>query len=179
MTDTLPNRRSIRLPMYDYTSCGGYFITICTQNQQCVFGNIVDGQMVLNDAGQIVADEWEITSQIRDNIQLDQWVVMPNHFHGILFISNSGNVSAGTARRAPTKEQFAQPVSGSIPTIVRSFKSAVTKRINELQNTAGCKLWQRNYYEHIVRDENDLNRIREYIKNNPAQWKLDQLHPER
>lgn len=112
MTDTLPNRRSIRLPMYDYTSCGGYFITICTQNQQCVFGNIVDGQMVLNDAGRIVAEEWETTSQIRDNIKLDQWVVMPNHFHGILFISNSGTVAAGTARRAPTKKPCASITTG-------------------------------------------------------------------
>ena len=127
------HRRSIRLKGYDYSQIGAYFITICTQNRECLFGKIVDGKMVLNPFGRIVADEWTKTALIRDEIKLDEWVVMPNHFHGIVVVTNC----RGTARRAPTVERFGKPVSGSIPTIVRSFKSAVTKRINELRQTPG------------------------------------------
>ena len=139
----------------------------------------MDGEMRLNDAGRIVADEWIKTAEIRDEIQLDEWVVMPNHFHGILVIAGGRGTARcrGTARRAPTVERFGQPVSGSVPTIIRSFKSAVTKRINELRQSLGVKIWQRNYWEHIVRNETELHRIREYIHNNPAQWELDKLHP--
>jgi putative transposase len=166
------NRRSIRLRGYDYSRAGAYFVTICTQNRECLFGEIMNGEMRLNDAGRIVVDEWLKTAEIRAEIELDEWVVMPNHFHGKLVIADR----RGTARRAPTVEQFGRPVSGSIPTIIRSFKSAVTKRINDLRLTPGAKLWQRNYWEHIVRNEPELNRIREYIHNNPAQWKSDQLY---
>ncbi|MEA2015034.1 MAG: transposase [Thermodesulfobacteriota bacterium] len=168
------NRRSIRLKGYDYSQAGAYFVSICTQNRECLFGKITDGQMVLNDAGKIVADEWIKTGAIRNNVALDEWVVMPNHFLGILVVDDR----RGTARRAPTIEQFGQPVSNSIPTIIRSFKSAVTKRINEIRKTPGKKLWQRNYYEHIIRDENELNRIREYIVNNPMKWGLDRENPD-
>ncbi|MCK8603108.1 transposase [Desulfoferrobacter suflitae] len=167
------SRRSIRLKGYDYAGAGAYFVTICAQNRECLFGKIVDGKMVLNDAGEIVADEWIKTGDIRDKIILDEWVVMPNHFHGILVIDDR----RGTARRAPTVEQFGKPVSGSIPTIIRAFKSAVTKRINEMRKTPGVKIWQRNYYEHVIRNDNELNRIREYITNNPAQWETDQENP--
>jgi REP element-mobilizing transposase RayT len=95
---------------------------------------------------------------------------MPNHFHGILTITEAGR---GTARRAPQLEGFARPVSGSVPTIVRAFKSAVTKRWNELLEAPQTGVWQRNYFEHIIRDEEDLDRIREYIDNNPATWEED------
>ena len=167
------NRRSIRLKGYDYAGAGAYFVTICAQNRECLYGEIMNGKMVLKDAGEIVADEWIKTGDIRDKIILDEWVVMPNHFHGILVIDDR----RGTARRAPTVEQFGKPVSGSIPTIIRAFKSAVTKRINEMRKTPGVKIWQRNYYEHVIRNDNELNRIREYITNNPAQWELDRENP--
>jgi putative transposase len=165
-------RRSIRLQGYDYSQAGAYFVTLCIQNRECLFGDIVNGEMRLNEAGRIVAEEWLKTAEIRDEIELDEWVVMPNHFHGILVIGDC----RGTARRAPTVERFGQPVVGSIPTIIRSFKSAVTKCINELRETPGTKFWQRNYWEHIVRNEPELNRIREYIHNNPAHWELDKLY---
>jgi len=231
------NRRSIRLQGYDYSRAGAYFVTICTQNRECLFGDIVHGEMRLNDAGRVVADEWLKTAEIRTEIELDAWVVMPNHFHGILVIACRGTAcrardndnatlgtapttlgtapttlgtapttlgtapttlgtapttlgtapttmgtaptTMGTARRAPTVERFGGPVSGSVPTIVRAFKSAVTKRINELRQSPGAKLWQRNYWEHIVRNEPELIRIREYIRNNPARWEWDQLCPAR
>jgi REP element-mobilizing transposase RayT len=163
------HRRSLRLKGYDYKQAGVYFVSMCTLNRTCFFGDIVNGEMMLNAEGQIVAEEWIKTAEIRNNIELDEWVVMPNHFHGILVI----NECRGTARRAPTVEQFGKPVPGSIPTIIRSFKSAVTKRINELHNSPGAKIWQRNYYEHIIRNEKSYVRIAEYIINNPAKWTLD------
>jgi len=136
---------------------------------------------VLNPLGRIVADEWIKTADIRNEIELDEWVVMPNHFHGIVWIrqtdGTSDTVCRGTARRAPTVEQFGKSVAGSLPTIIRAFKSAVTKRINESRNTPGAGLWQRNYWEHIVRNENELNRIRQYIIDNPKNWETDRENP--
>jgi len=167
------HRRSLRLKGYDYKQAGVYFVSMCTLNRTCFFGDIVNGEMMLNAEGQIVAEEWIKTAEIRNNIELDEWVVMPNHFHGILVI----NECRGTARRAPTVEQFGKPVPNSIPTIIRSFKSAVTKRINKLRNSPGAKIWQRNYYEHIIRNEDELNRIREYITNNPLKWEFDKENP--
>lgn len=162
------NRRSIRLQGYDYSQAGAYFITLCTQDRECLFGEIVHGKMRLNDAGRIVADEWVKTAEIRDEIELDEWVLMPNHFHGILVIADG----RGDRRVAPTG-----PQPRSVGAVMAGFKSVVTKRINGLRQTPGAKLWQRNYWEHIVRNEPELKRIREYIHNNPAQWELDKLHP--
>jgi REP element-mobilizing transposase RayT len=129
--------------------------------------------MDLNPHGKIVRDEWNKTSQIRKNISLDEFVIMPNHFHGILIISDC----RGTMHRAPTKELFGNPVSGSMPTIVRSFKSSVTRQIN-LSQPFNNPVWQRGYYEHIIRNENSLKKIRNYIINNPLKWALDEYNPE-
>jgi putative transposase len=168
------NRKSIRLHKYDYTSPGMYFVTICTHNKKCFFGDIIDGEIKLNKLGEFVQHEWIKTEKLRPNITLDKYVVMPNHFHGILHI---GSARTGTARRAPTIEQYGKPVPESLPTIIRSFKSAATKQINQLHNTPGKPIWQRNYYEHIIRNENSLNKIREYIINNPIKWQFDHYNP--
>jgi len=176
------HRRSIRLQGYDYSRSGGYFVTICTENRECLFGDVIDGEMALNDAGRIAADEWTKTALIRDEIQLDEWVVMPNHFHGIVWITH-GTVRhcRGDRPVAPTTIRPVAPTAGpqprSLGAMIAGFKSAVTKRINELRQTAGAKLWQRNYYEHIVRNENELNRIRQYIIDNPKNWKSDRNYP--
>ena len=166
------HRRSVRLRKYDYSQTGAYFITIVTQSRECLFGNIVHGDMKLNNIGLIVKDEWVKTAEIRNNIELDRWVVMPDHFHGIIVVSNG----RGTARRAPTVEQFGKPVVGSVPTIIRSFKSAVTNRVNKMYQTPGGKLWQRNYWEHIIRTNDELIRIREYILQNPINWQTGNLN---
>lgn len=167
------HRRTIRLPEYDYAQPGVYFITVCTHQRACLFGEIVDGEIRLSELGHMVRDEWNKTQQIRPEIELDQFVIMPNHFHAIIWIHDG----RGTARRAPTGEptyeQFGKPVAGSIPTIVRAFKSAVTRQINFYRNTPGMPVWQRNYYEHIIRNEAELSAVREYITNNPHQWTLD------
>jgi len=166
-------RRSIRLQEYDYTQAGAYFLTICADERKSMFGKIVDGEIKLNQVGEAVKDEWLKTSAIRENVELDEYVIMPNHFHAILWILEG----RGTARRAPTFEQFGKPVAGSVPTIVRSFKSAVTKSTNNIRRHSSL-VWQRNYYEHVVRNEADLNRIREYIIFNPVRWQFDRDNPD-
>ena len=149
------NRRSLRLKKYDYSRGGAYFVTVCVRKRLCLFGNVADGEMVLNQFGAIVRDEWLKTAEIRDNIEMDGFVVMPNHVHGIILIQ----ARRGTACRARISEQFGKPVPGSLPTVIRAFKSAVTKRINQKRNTRGRAVWQRNYYEHVIRDDDDLNKI--------------------
>jgi REP element-mobilizing transposase RayT len=168
------HRRSIRLGDYDYTQAGAYFVTICSRNRECVFGDVVDGVERLNEFGDLVKREWLWTMNIRPNVELDEFIVMPNHIHGILIINHD---CRGTLQRAPTKEQFGKPVSNSIPTIIRLFKSTTTKQLNELRNTAGIPVWQRNYFEHIIRNDEELNRIREYIITNPLKWAEDENNP--
>lgn len=171
------HRRSLRLKGYDYTQPGAYFVTLCTYNGEALFGEIVDGSMVLNAWGEIVRDEWFKTVQLRPYVALydDEFVVMPNHIHGIIWIVD--DPVGARRRRAPTTEQFGKPVAGSLPTIIRAFKSAVTRRIHQTPGTPGAPVWQRNYYERIIRNDEALNRIRAYILNNPLKWALDRENP--
>jgi len=168
------HRRSIRLGGYDYGQAGAYFVSICTQNRDCMFGEIANGEMRLNPSGQIVREEWLRTSVVRPDVELDAFVIMPNHVHGIVCFIEDGR---GTARRAPTVERFGHPVRGSLPTIVRAFKSAATKRINEIRRSPGTLVWQRNYYEHVIRDGDELDRVRKYIEDNPGMWEMDGENP--
>jgi REP element-mobilizing transposase RayT len=166
------HRRSIRLKGYDYTQSGAYFVTICAYQRMHVFGEIVNGEMILNDTGEIARDEWFKTEKLRPYVELyeDEFVVMPNHAHGIIWIVEN----VGTRRRrVPTAESFGKPVKGSIPTIVRAYKSAVTYAVNGAQGVRGAVLWQKNYYEHIIRNDRELNNIGWYILNNPLNWQLD------
>jgi REP element-mobilizing transposase RayT len=125
----------------------------------------------LNETGKIARDEWFKTAKLRSYVELyeDEFVVMPNHAHGIIWIVGARR------RRAPTEtiEKFGKPVKRSIPTIVRAYKSAVTYTVNRAQNLRGAVLWQKNYYEHVVRNDRELNNIRWYILNNPLNWQLD------
>jgi len=181
------HRRSIRLRNYDYSQPGAYFVTICTYQKQSWFGEIKNGQMYLNQLGKIVADEWLKTCKIRPNFQLDEWVIMPNHFHGIVIINDysgddqslgAGNrpldLGAGNlpldlgARDAPLQQK-----PNSLSSCIAGFKSAVTKRINLLRQNTDTPIWQRNYYESILRDEKYLAVVREYIINNPKNWPND------
>jgi putative transposase len=167
------HRRSIRLQHYDYSTAGAYFITICTHKLQCILGHVADGEMKLNEYGIIAENEWIRTATLRSNLMLEQYVIMPNHLHGIIIIMQD---LKGVSQYAPTKE-FRSPEK-TIGAIIRGFKSATTKQINKMRLTPGIPAWQRNYYEHIIRDENDLNKIREYIMNNPITWELDDENPE-
>lgn len=177
-------RRSVRLSGYDYSSPGAYFVTICSWNKECVFGRIVDGVMVLNSLGILVEKEWWKTALIRKYIEPDECVVMPNHFHGIIVIKPPMNFEEpncrGVSSYAPTPtgqalKTFKSPGTG-LGSVVRGFKSAVTKQINLTDRSRLSPIWQRNYYERIIRDENELNEIRKYIRENPAKWNLDKYY---
>ena len=237
------HRRSIRLKGYDYTQAGAYFVTFVAHDRECLFGEVVDGVMWLNAFGEIVRDEWFRTAVVRPYVMLDpdEFVVMPNHVHGIIWIVRSGDgdhgddgggvfagahggdasvgahllvgahggdapvgahLLVGAQRRcAPTNTNTntnanaitdavnitehrqcrgATPtnvIPGSLGAIVRAIKSATTKRINALRGTPAAPVWGRNYYEHIIRYETSLNRIRRYIAANPSRWAEDHEHP--
>ena len=170
---------SARCPYWDYTSDGYYFVTICTRDRQCFFGNVIAGKMQLSDIGLIIAQEWQKTPQIRPNVQLDEWVVMPNHLHGIIIINNPvetfrRNVSTTNDDRQP-KNNKSRLKPNSLGSIIGQFKSVCTKQIwkmgfNDFR-------WQPRFHDHIIRDEESLRQIRKYIINNPNQWELDRNNP--
>ena len=172
------HRRSIRVPDYDYSQNGWYFVTICAQNREWMFGNVNDGKMELNKYGKIVDEYWcEIINHF-DHVELDGYIIMPNHMHGIVII-NGGNCRGEVI--SPLQKTKYYPTLGQI---IAYFKYQSTKHINQLRGTPGIKLWQRNYgeshvlrhYEHIIRDDNDLNRISQYIINNPLNWSDDRYY---
>ncbi len=178
------NRRSIRLKGYDYSQAGAYCVTIVTRDRACLFGQVVDGEMRLNELGGIAAWTWCDLPNHVPNVELDAFVVMPNHVHGIIAITdapkrmNAVEMSPGSvvvmvgagSEPAPTgtiTKRYA------LPEIVRQFKTFSARRINERRGTPGLPVWQRNYYEHIIRNEESLNRIRQYIADNPLRWACD------
>lgn len=195
------NRKTIRLKEYDYSFPGWYYVTICTFEKKQLFGYIQDGKMMSNKNGKIAEEEWIRTKDLRKNVDLDYYVIMPNHFHGIIIIEQSIegrgelNLPEGNGKRssqikenvvatrwvardkedkaiqriAPTKKTL---LPNSLGSIVGQFKSRITKRLRELNNDLDLNVWQRNYYENIIRNDNDLHRIITYIRNNP-------LHPVR
>ena len=168
-------RRSIRLRGYDYSRAGAYFVTICMKNRQCLFGDIVDGKLVFNENGQIVLSVWHGLTNHYSHVELDAFVVMQNHVHGIIVLHNEniggdGGVGAGL-KPAPTVKRH------GLSEIIRGFKTFSSRRINEMRETPSRPVWQRNYYEDIIRNDDELNRIREYIQNNPANWETDRENP--
>ncbi|MFA5881379.1 MAG: transposase [Eubacteriales bacterium] len=170
------HRRSIRLKGYDYSKAGYYFITICTKNRETLFGSIENGEMKLNEYGDIVREEWMKSSEIRREIELDYFIIMPDHIHGIVII-NETKSGVGAHGHAPLHShitsQNIKPLHRkpkSISSFVAGFKSIVTKRINILRNCPQMSVWQRGYYEHIVRSEKDLKRIKTYIIENLNKW---------
>ncbi|HPD60876.1 MAG TPA: transposase [Thermodesulfobacteriota bacterium] len=163
------HRKSIRLRHYDYSKPGAYFITICTHNRECLFGKIIGRKMVLNNKGKITRHYWLEIPRHFPNVVLDEYIIMPNHVHGIIVLDNS--VGARHAVPLHQTEQFGRPTRKSIPTIIRSFKSAVTHQINQIP---GASVWQHNYYEHIIRNEIELNKARGYIVYNPINWSTDE-----
>jgi REP element-mobilizing transposase RayT len=165
------HRRSIRLKDYDYSQPGAYFVTVCTHNRECLFGTVTDGNMIPSKTGDIVAFCWHDLPAHYPHITIDAFVVMPNHIHGIIILRHPDNVGAGL-KPAPTMQRH------GLPEIVRGFKTFSARRINAVRITPGMPLWQRNYYEHVIRDERDLNAIREYIVGNPVGWDRDDDNPE-
>jgi putative transposase len=176
------HRRTVRLPEYDYRQMGAYFITLCAFRRDMIFGGIIEDEMILNDYGHIVLDGWIETAIIRPGIFLDEFTVMPNHFHAIVFLPEMVNTNdnVGAHSRAPSGDNSAlSRTPKSLGSLVAGFKSTVTKQINTLRSTPGTPVWQRNYSEHIIRDDEGLRRIREYIANNLAMWESDMENPSR
>jgi REP element-mobilizing transposase RayT len=185
------NRRSIRLAEYDYTQPGAYFITICAHERACVFGDIVGDEMRLNDAGWMVQQCWDEIPEHYPGIDIDAFTVMPNHIHGIVILV--GATPRGCPVPTPQirnrwegQAQGPAPTANtrnlSLPDVVHRLKSLTTRRYADGVKHHNWppfnkKLWQRNYYEHIIRDEEDLRDIRDYIQNNPLRWADDDLHP--
>ena len=164
------HRRSIRLKEYDYSRSGAYFITICTDKGKNVFGTIADGEMILNDYG-VIADKYmEMIPQRFQDVKVDKYVIMPNHIHMIIIIS------VEAIHELPLPPYVNNPGTRRkmlIPKIVGYYKMNVSRDINRIRHKIGFPVWQRNYYEHIIRNEKELNRIRRYIINNPPKWEYD------
>jgi len=223
------HRRSIRLKRYDYTQQGAYFVTICTHQRNCLFGEIVDGEIKLNTNGEIARGSWLSIPRHFKNVELDEFVIMPNHLHGIIIIDSSEVVGEALANQdfsqlfsevvgeALANQDFSQlfsEVAGealanqdfskqqnlsgqcfaptvytgetikingtkpqSLAAITQNYKSVSTRQINRINKAKGNVIWQRNYYEHIIRNEEALNNILEYIVNNPINWVKDQENP--
>ena len=196
-------RRSLRLQGYDYTTSGAYFVTVCTQHRACLFGDVVDNAVRLNAYGDIVLACWDAIPAHCANVELDAFVVMPNHVHGIIVLTDGMQI-ASVPPMFPVGAQHAAPFPGPVPAsltprprvqpgslgaIVRAFKSVVTQRINAVRRrgtgaaccapTSTSPIWQRNYYEHVIRDEAALHRLREYIRDNPVSWADDEENPRR
>ncbi len=170
----------IRLHGYDYTQVGAYFVTVVTKDCACLFGEVVNGQMRLNDGGRMIEQWWFELNRKFSTVETDEFVVMPNHFHGIVVIAG---VTVGADLRVGPNSEGAH-AGAPLPTIIQWFKTMTTNEYMRGVKTQGWppfhgRLWQRNYYEHIVRSENELNRIREYIANNPLRWEMDRENPSR
>jgi putative transposase len=178
-------RKSIRLKGYDYSKQGLYYITICCHGIQCYFGKIVNNEMILNEYGKIANDEWIKLSERFQNFELNIFQIMPNHMHGIIVLSNVGAPLAGApddANATSLKGAAVNPAPTvtmpKVGDIVGAYKSLVANGCLEIfktKNEIMGKLWQRNYYEHIIRNDKSYQRIYDYILNNPANWKQDKL----
>lgn len=169
------HRRSIRLMDYDYSKAGAYFVTICTQNKECLFGSVIDGKMRSNDSGNMIQGWWTKMPDKFPTTEIDEHIVMPNHFHGIIFIVGAPLVGA----RISANDRAGTRPAPTLGDVIGVFKSITTHSYTEgviekqWQRFPG-KLWQRNYYERIIPNETELNKIREYIINNPLNWETDE-----
>lgn len=178
------HRRSIRLRGYDYSQAGAYFITICEVNRECIFGDIIDGEMRPNQFGEIILKWWNELPNYYAPVELDEFVVMPNHMHGIIVITDVG---AGlsrpitgrqvTGRQDTGRQDVAPTPERTLGQLVGYFKFQITKEINQIRDAGYAKVLQRDYYEHIIRNEREWNAIAEYIRNNPANWHADLDNP--
>ena len=187
-------RNSYRLEGYDYSRAGCYFVTVCTQGRQCLFGKIIEGEMVLNDAGKLVVHWWHETESKFPHLELEQYVLMPNHIHGIVMLVGADlcvrpqrrNIKPSNCHQIEQerKEQNQQGGHTGPPLqeIIQWFKTMTTNEyIKEVKSRRfppfEKRIWQRSFYDHVIRDDDDLGRIREYIQNNPLKWSLDEYNP--
>jgi len=184
-------RRSIRLHDYDYAQAGAYFVTVCTEGRLCLLGQVEDGTVRLNGWGRIVHETWSDLPNHYPHVELDAFVIMPNHVHMVVVLADPVGAGLKLAQIAPVRADSTGADSTragfkpaptrrhGLPEIMRAFKTFSSRRINERRATPGASLWQCDYYEHIIRNAKSLNRIRQYIADNPASWAFDQENPQR
>ena len=177
----LPQRRSIRLKGFDYAQAGAYFVTICTYKRKLLFSSVVEGKSIPNHLGNVVIDCWGLIPTHFPNIILDTFVLMPNHMHGVIVITEP-NVGAGSPRPAsvetPSGAETAPLQRPTLGQIIAYFKYQSTKQIDQRRCMPGMRVWQRNYFEHVIRTERSLHTVRNYIEDNPLRWDLDRYNPE-
>ncbi|HBG77428.1 MAG TPA: transposase [Phycisphaerales bacterium] len=166
---------SARLNNWDYSSNGYYYITICTYNREWLFGNIADGKMQLSAIGEIVLQGWNDSFAMRKELFCDEFIIMPNHIHGIVIIKKIDNTEMHNCDNMETHSR-ASLRAKSISSFVAGFKSAMTKRINEFRQIPGIPVWQNRFYDHIIRNEESLYQTREYVVNNPMNWESDEIN---
>jgi putative transposase len=167
------HRQSTRLKGYDYTRPGAYFVTICTYRRDEIFGEVINGEMKLSALGEIVHEEWFRSAEIRKEIQLfdDEFVVMPNHGHGIIWIVDTVGADGVRPSKQDARRASLQRAPRSLGSFMAGFKASVTSRAGRELNVTG--IWQRNYYDHIIRNDRELKNIAWYIVNNPLNWQSD------
>ena len=194
-------RKPNRLKGYDYSRARHYFVTVCAQDRQCLFGEIDAGRMVLNRAGQMVDRWWRKTESKFPHVELGEYVIMPNHIHGVVAIVGADPCvrpkreerESGKHKRIEQQQQEEHQQDGfqnqgghmgpPLQEVIRWFKTMTTNEyIQEVKSGSfpqfAKRIWQRSFYDHVIRDDEDLNRIREYVRDNPARWTLDEENPE-
>ena len=176
------HRKSIRLPSHDYSQTGAYFITVCTHQRTHLFGEIIDGNMILNEIGRILLKCWREIPEHFSMVRVDEFIIMPNHMHGIIVIDAVGAIHESPRYTAhPQRAIHESPLQINIvarrnmiiPKLVGRFKMQAAKQINIFRNTPITPIWQRNYWERIIRTEQEMQLVRQYIRNNPVQWQHD------
>ena len=184
-------RRSIRLRDYDYSNAGLYFVTICTSGRECLLADVVDGVICLNDAGLCVKSIWNSLPDRYPDVEIDSVVIMPNHLHGIIIINErtvgaihelpttrtSPEISFPQEDRAIHESPLRNRRNMLLPKIIGYLKMNTAKRINQLRDNSGTPVWQRNYYERVIRNNQELQTVRQYIDDNPIKWAEDENHP--
>ena len=178
-----PSRRSPRKPGYDYAAPGVYFVTLCTSQRKRIFGEIQDDRVNLSPLGQVADHYWRQLPSYFDHLALDEWIVMPNHVHAVVWLLHR-NCTTGAELTTASRDRQNQDdfrsstyvAPGSLSAIIGTFKSLVTRRANRMRYTLGITLWQGRYYDNIVRSEEALHRIRRYIVENPERWTLDTIN---
>lgn len=182
-TKYFKNRKKLRLKHYDYSSNGAYFVTICVNNRECLFGDIIDGQMCLNDAGLMIDEIYHDLENKFANIQCGEYVIMPNHFHCVIHICNDFKSNVGVNLCVDPKLEKGEHAGTPLHRIIQWFKTMTTNGYIDGVKTKNWqpfykRLWQRNYYEHIIRNEQSYFEICQYIRDNPQKWEMDSLNPD-
>ncbi|MFY9730930.1 MAG: transposase [Candidatus Acidiferrales bacterium] len=175
----LPRRRTIRFQNFDYSQAACYFVTICSKDNRCIFGHVVAARMQLSDLGRIVEECLVAVPRHFKNADIPVHSIMPNHLHAVVALRVEASSAPPTETNSVRAETFAAPITGSIPTIVRSFKSAVTRAARAAFRKPSLDVWQRNYFERVIRSDDEFRKTWQYICENPARWDFDPENPQK